>query len=70
MKICVVQAESVKGDVQSNISNHKRLIDLAVSDGAEIIIFPELSLTGYEPEIAEEFATSKDDSRFKRLSND
>ena len=67
MKICVVQNESVRGDVQSNIGNHKKLVDLAVSDGAEIIIFPELSLTGYEPEIAGELATDKDDSSLDAL---
>jgi len=64
MKICVVQTRPVKGDVQSNIANHKRLIDIAVSNGAEIIIFPELSITGYEPELAKELATDKDDGRF------
>lgn len=64
MKICVAQTRPIKGDIQSNIDNHKKLIDLAVSDGADVIIFPELSLTGYEPELAEELAAHQDDSRF------
>jgi len=64
MKICVAQTRPVKGDIQSNIENHKKFIDLAVSGGADTIIFPELSLTGYEPELAKELATNKDDSRF------
>ena len=50
MKICVAQTRPIKGDIQSNIDHHKRLIDLAVSNGADTVIFPELSLTGYEPE--------------------
>jgi predicted amidohydrolase len=49
MKICAAQTRPVRGDIQTNIDNHKKLIDLAVSNGADIIIFPELSLTGYEP---------------------
>lgn len=64
MKICAAQTRPVKGDVQRNIDNHKKLIDLAVSGGANVIIFPELSITGYEPELAKELATDKDDRRF------
>ncbi len=64
MKICVAQTRPIKGDIQSNIDNHKKLIDLAVSKGADIVIFPELSLTGYEPKLSKELATNQDDSRF------
>lgn len=64
MKICVAQTRPIKGDIESNIVNHKNLIDLAVSNAAEIIIFPELSLTGYEPKLSKELATHPDDSRF------
>jgi predicted amidohydrolase len=64
MKICVAQTRPVKGDIQSNINNHKKLIGLAVSNGADTIIFPELSLTGYEPKLAKELATDQDDRRF------
>lgn len=64
MKICAAQTRPVKGDIQSNIVNHKKLIDLAVSHEADTIIFPELSLTGYEPELSKELATDQDDSRF------
>ena len=64
MKICVAQTRPVKGDIQGNIENHKKLISLAVSNGADMIIFPELSVTGYEPELAKELATNQDDNRF------
>ena len=67
MKICVVQTRPVKGDVKSNIADHKRMIALAVADGAEMIIFPELSLTGYEPTLAKELATTLEDGRFDTL---
>jgi predicted amidohydrolase len=72
MKICVAQTKPFKGDIQRNIDHHNKLIDLAVSHGAETIIFPELSLTGYEPELSKELATDKDDSRFEvfqKISN-
>ena len=40
MKICVAQTKPVKGDIKSNIDDHKKLIDLAVSNKADLIIFP------------------------------
>jgi predicted amidohydrolase len=64
MKICAAQTRPVKGDIESNIANHKKIIDLAVANGAGTIIFPELSITGYEPELAKELATDQYDSRF------
>ena len=73
MKICVVQTRPVKGDIQANIRNHKRLIDLAISHEAGTIVFPELSLTGYEPELADELAMDAYDVRlddFQQISDD
>lgn len=64
MKIAVAQTRAIKGDVQKNIENHKKLIDLAASCGAGIIVFPELSLTGYEPELSKELASNQEDVRF------
>ena len=64
MKICVAQPKPVKADIQSNIANHKRLMELAYSHGAEAVFFPELSLTGYEPALSQELASTPDDHRF------
>lgn len=67
MKIAVAQTRPVKGDIKTNIDHHKKMISLAISGGADMIIFPELSITGYEPELAKELASSQDDSRFDEL---
>lgn len=64
MKICIVQTRPVKGDVPHNLAVHKDFIDTAVSNGADVVIFPELSLTGYEPSLAKELATHQEDGRF------
>jgi len=64
MRICVAQTRPINGDIESNIDIHKKLIDLAISNGADMVIFPELSLTGYEPKLAKELATHQDDGRF------
>jgi len=67
MKICLAQTRPITGDVRRNIDNHKKFTWLVASLGAELVIFPELSLTGYEPTLAKNLATSKDDERFREL---
>jgi predicted amidohydrolase len=72
MKICIAQTCPVKGDIQSNIVNHLKFIETAAAHGAEIIFFPELSLTGYEPSLAKELAITLNDKRldvFQEISN-
>ncbi|WP_276503497.1 carbon-nitrogen hydrolase family protein [Terrimonas pollutisoli] len=69
MKIAVAQIKPVKGDIASNINDHIKLIDLAVANSAGAIFFPELSITGYEPELAKELSTDKDDERFAIFQN-
>ena len=67
MKICIAQTKSEKGNIKSNIENHKKWIEIAVSEKADLIVFPELSLTGYEPELAKVLATDQNDSRFNEF---
>jgi predicted amidohydrolase len=61
MKLCVAQTRPVKGDIAANIKRHESLIALA--RGADVLFFPELSLTGYEPTLAKELAIDADDRR-------
>ena len=63
MKISVAQTRPVKGDIQQNINNHLQFIEQALSQKADIIVFPELSLTGYEPELAKDLASTQEDER-------
>lgn len=67
MKICVAQTRPVKGDIEANLYCHEKFVEAAVSIGTDLIIFPELSITGYEPELVKELATSQDDVRFDRF---
>lgn len=72
MKIGIAQIRPIKGDIPANIDKHKRLAQLASSLKANAIFFPELSLTSYEPELAKELATDKDDTRldaFQHISD-
>ncbi len=63
MKICIAQTKPIKGNVSANIKAHKRFIELALTLNTEAIFFPELSLTGYEPELAKNLATNQNDNR-------
>jgi predicted amidohydrolase len=72
MKICVAQTRPIRGNIQKNIEAHKNFINTAIANGADVIIFPELSLTGYEPELAKDLATTQDDKRldvFQEISD-
>ncbi|MFT5820464.1 MAG: putative amidohydrolase [Crocinitomix sp.] len=72
MKLAVAQSHAVSGNIQANINKHVELIHFAVQKGANLLVFPELSLMGYEPNLANELALTLDDPRldnFQKLSN-
>jgi len=46
-KIAAAQISSVLGDYERNIKKHLQYIDRAIKKKASLIVFPELSLTGY-----------------------
>ncbi len=67
MRICLAQAKPVTGDIEKNIENHISMIRSALAYDSDAVVFPELSLTGYEPALARELAVSKTDARFDSL---
>lgn len=60
MKLCAVQLASDKGDLQANLLRHVHCVEQAVRHGAQVVVFPELSLSGYEPSLARELAQPLD----------
>jgi predicted amidohydrolase len=67
MKIAIVQTRPAKGDIASNLADHQRWASLAVERGVDLLVFPELSITGYEPSLAGDLATTAEDLRFASL---
>jgi predicted amidohydrolase len=65
--IAVAQTCPVKGDVQANLEEHVRLARAAAAEGAQAVVFPELSLTGYELGLADALAFSEDAPRLAPL---
>ena len=47
VSIAMAQMNTVLGNVQRNLDKHMATIQQAHANGAELLIFPELSLTGY-----------------------
>jgi predicted amidohydrolase len=63
------QSLSVAGDVAANVRRHLRFMEIAAEQGAGFLLFPELSLTGYEPAMARDLAFTELDSRLQLLNN-
>ena len=64
MKIALAQLKSESGKVEVNIQKHLNFITKAAKAKANIVVFPELSLTNYEPRLAKKLAFEKNDARF------
>ncbi|MFQ5942745.1 MAG: nitrilase-related carbon-nitrogen hydrolase [Anaerolineales bacterium] len=47
IRLAVAQIDTVLGDVDANLEKHLARIDEAVRVEADLVVFPELSLTGY-----------------------
>lgn len=47
MKLALVQMSSKKGGIEQNLELTKKYFKQATDDGARIVVFPEMSLTGY-----------------------
>jgi predicted amidohydrolase len=67
LSVAAAQAVSIRGAVAVNIEHHCRLAELAAEKGAGVVVFPELSLTGYELDIAPTLAFSAEDERLEPL---
>lgn len=65
--MAVAQTCPVRGDVHANTEEHLRLIACAAAEGATVVLFPELSLTGYEIELARVLAFTDADPRLTPL---
>jgi len=69
MRVAIAQIEAIKGNIEKNIENHLKWIKQAIQNNADMVVFPELSLTGYEPDLAESLATNQDDTRLDEMQS-
>ena len=47
LTIAVAQIDCVLGDIEKNVATHLEAVEKARLGGAQLVVFPELSLTGY-----------------------
>lgn len=67
MIIAAAQTVPKKRNIEENIKDHCRLITLAAENQVQLIVFPELSLTGYERDLAAQQRFVADDTRIAPL---
>lgn len=60
--IAAAQVAAVPGDVSRNAATHLPFARCAAANGVRLLVFPELSLTGYELELAPGHVLSADDA--------
>lgn len=65
--IGLAQLSVVRGDISKNLERHCQLIKAAAEQNVNVLLFPELSLTGYEPSLAKKLAINLDDTRLLML---
>lgn len=65
--LATAQTVPLRGDVAANVEQHVRLARAAAEERARVLVFPELSLTGYELDLAEDLAFSRGDPRLAPL---
>ncbi|WP_047043158.1 carbon-nitrogen hydrolase family protein [Vibrio mexicanus] len=68
INISLAQVPVFKEDIAANIEQHLVAIEASASIGADLVVFPELSLTGYELKSVGKLALGKEPSNFSQLS--
>jgi predicted amidohydrolase len=67
LTIAAAQSISVAGDLAANIVWHQRFMQVAAEQGVQLLVFPELSLTGYERGLAADLAVVPDAKELQPL---
>ena len=50
MRLALAQVNTTVGDIESNAEKIRDYLDRARSEGAQLVVFPELAINGYPPE--------------------
>lgn len=70
MRITLAQLDSRLGDVDANADRAEKVITDAAADGSDIVVFPELFLSGFGVgEVDDDVSMTLDDERLHRLAD-
>lgn len=67
LRIAAAQSHTIDGDIAANLARHLVFIDAAAQAGVQLLVFPELSLTGYKLEDFASQAVTPANPRFDVL---
>ena len=68
LRIAAAQSHSVQADIAANVARHGIFVDAAAKAGVQLLVFPELSLSGYDLPGLEAGALTPDDARLAPLA--
>ena len=69
VRVALAQIAPALGQLDANLTRHHELIDEARSQNADLVVFPELGLTGYQlQDLAAEVSIQLDDPRLADLA--
>ena len=69
VRVALAQIAPTLGQFDANLARHHELLDEARGQGADLVVFPELGLTGYQlQDLASEVAIRIDDQRLADLA--
>lgn len=70
MRITLAQVPSTLGDVEANLARAAEIVGEAGQDGSDLVVFPELFLSGYAlSQVDEDVSMPADDPRLAALSS-
>ncbi|MDQ4093834.1 MAG: amidohydrolase [Actinomycetota bacterium] len=68
MRITLAQIDARPGELEANVARAAQVIADAVSEGADLVVFPELSLSGYSiGDLKEDMSLQPEDERIAKL---
>ncbi|MGZ6270867.1 MAG: nitrilase-related carbon-nitrogen hydrolase, partial [Candidatus Limnocylindrales bacterium] len=71
LQIALAQLAPRLGDLEANLATHRARLDEARAAGADLVVFPELGLTGYLlQDLSAEVALRLDDPRLAELAGE
>lgn len=69
MRITLAQVDSRPGELEANVARAEQVIAEAASTGTDLVVFPELSLSGYTiGDLKEDISIPPDDERMVKLA--
>jgi NAD+ synthase (glutamine-hydrolysing) len=69
-KIALAQINPILGDIEKNREKHIEFIERAIKENSDLIVFPELSLTGYKlNDLSMEVALKPEDNFFEPIKS-